>query len=276
MKKIIFVLGLFCAMINITSCVKTKNLFLVKESVPEDIQESSKASTKENEDAIFDYSIKEIELYNQGQKIYGVAYIPKSKKKKLSLVICSHGLGGSYQSTVAYAEGLAKHGIAAYSFDFRGGGGKMSDGATTEMSVMTEVSDLAAIITAARHADKIAGAMLCYPAFLVTDDLHNTFKSLEDVSEKYNYQWIVAGKIYAEDMWNYDVYSDIGKYNKKVLLLHGDKDSIVNISYSEKATTIYKDVDFHVIKGAGHGFKGDYFDEAIGYILEYMKEIDAL
>ncbi|MCM1228136.1 MAG: lysophospholipase [Clostridium sp.] len=92
-----------------------------------------------------------------------------------------------------YAEELAQHDIAAYCFDFRGGGGNRSDGNTTEMSVMTEVSDLETIIidavewdfvddnriilfgesqggivsaiTAARHNDEVAGLILAYPAF---------------------------------------------------------------------------------------------------------------
>ena len=36
------------------------------------------------------------------------------------------------------ADYFARHGIAAYCFDFRGGGGSRSEGSTTEMSVMTE------------------------------------------------------------------------------------------------------------------------------------------
>ena len=88
-------------------------------------------------------------MENQGQKIYGIAYIPNIENEKIPLVICAHGLGGSYQSNTAYAEQLASHGIAAYCFDFRGGGGSRSDGDTTEMSVMTEVSDLEVIMEAA-------------------------------------------------------------------------------------------------------------------------------
>lgn len=50
------------------------------------------------------YGQQEIELENQGQKIYGVAYIPETENEKVPLVICAHGLGGSYQSNAAYAE----------------------------------------------------------------------------------------------------------------------------------------------------------------------------
>lgn len=249
----------------------------------------------------YDYRQQEIELDNQGQRIYGIAYIPDMKEEKLPLVICAHGLGGSYQTNAAYAEQLASHGIAAYCFDFRGGGGTMSDGDTTEMSVMTEVSDLEAImdaaskwdfvdenkivllgtsqggitsaIAAARHTDKISGLVLMYPAFLVSDAVHEQFDSLEDVPDTYRFNWITAGRPYAEDMWDYDVYEEIGNYTEKVLLMHGSADSIVPISYSDRAEEVYEDVDYYVIDGAGHGFNGGAFDEAVRHIFDYLQEI---
>lgn len=116
---------------------------------------------------------QEIELENQGQKIYGVAYIPDTDSPRVPLVICAHGLGGSYQTNAAYAEQLASHGIAAYCFDFRGGGGYMSDGDTTEMSVMTEVSDLETILEAAAEWDFVDSEKI---ALLGTSQGGNRFR----------------------------------------------------------------------------------------------------
>lgn len=219
-------------------------------------------------------------------------------------MICAHGLGGSYQSNAAYAEQLASHGIAAYCFDFRGGGGSRSDGDTTEMSVMTEVSDLEVImeaapgwefvdenkivllgtsqggitsaIAAARHTDKISGLVLMYPAFLVGDVVHERFDSLEEVPDRFHFNWIMAGRPYVEDMWDYDVYAEIGNYTGRVLLLHGSADNIVPVSYSDRVAEIYKDVEYDVIDGAGHGFHGDAFDEAVRYVFRYLQEIQII
>lgn len=213
----------------------------------------------------YSYRQQEIELKNQGQRIYG---------------------------------------IAAYCFDFRGGGGTMSDGDTTEMSVMTEVSDLevilkaaagwdfvdvdkmvllgtsqggiASAIAAARHADKVSGLVLMYPAFLVSDAIHEQFDSLDEVPDTFYFNWITAGRPYAEDMWDYDVYAEIGNYTEKVLLMHGDRDGIVPISYSERAAAVYEDVDYFVIDGAGHGFSGSEFEEAVRYIFDYLQEIQVI
>lgn len=273
-----------------------------QQMMPEEIQREGAAEILEFENLpVYTYRQQEIELENQGQKIYGIAYIPETEREKVPLVICAHGLGGSYQSNAAYAKQLASHGIAAYCFDFRGGGGSRSDGDTTEMSVMTEVSDLEVImeaasgwefvdenkivllgtsqggitsaITAARHGDHVSGLVLMYPAFLVGDAVHEQFDSLEEVPDKFQFNWITAGRPYAEDMWDYDVYEEIGNYAGKVLLLHGSADSIVPISYSDRAAEVYRYVEYHVIEGAGHGFHGGAFDEAVRYVFEYLQEI---
>lgn len=273
-----------------------------QQTVPEEIQMEGTAEILEFENLpVYTYRQQKIELENQGQKIYGIAYIPETESETVPLVICAHGLGGSYQSNAAYAEQLASHGIAAYCFDFRGGGGSRSDGDTTEMSVMTEVSDLEVImeaasgwefvdankivllgtsqggitsaIAAARHTDQVAGFVLMYPAFLVGDAVHEQFDSLEEVPDSFRFNWFTAGRPYVEDMWDYDVYEEIGNYTGKVLLLHGSTDSIVPISYSDRAAEVYGDVEYYVIDGAGHGFHGDAFEEAVRYVFGYLQEI---
>lgn len=276
----------------------------VQETVPEVIQEEGTEILDLENLPTYGYRQQEIELENQGQRIYGVAYIPDTEENQVPLVICAHGLGGSYRSNAAYAEQLASHGIAAYCFDFRGGGGSRSDGDTTEMSVMTEVSDLEVImeaasewdfvdenkivllgtsqggitsaIAAARHTDKISGLVLMYPAFLVSDAIHEQFDSLEDVPDSFYFNWITAGRIYAEDMWDYDVYEEIDNYTEKVLLMHGTSDGIVPISYSDRATEVYEDVEYYMLDGAGHGFNGGAFDEAVKHIFDYLQEIETI
>lgn len=273
-------------------------------TVPEEIQNTGHTVTELESLPTYEYVQQEIEVYNNGQKIYGIAYIPDTGTERVPLAICAHGLGGSYRSNIAYAEQLAMHGIAAYCFDFRGGGGSRSDGETTEMSVMTEVSDLEAIlsaaslwdfvdkdriillgtsqggitsaIAAARHTDEIKGLVLMYPAFLVGDAVHEQFDSLEEVPDSFRFNWITAGRPYVEDMWDYDVYDEIGNYTDKVLLMHGNADSIVPISYSDLAAETYEDVDYYVIDGAGHGFNGDAFDEAIRHIFDYLQKIGVI
>lgn len=255
--------------------------------------------------AMTEYKTSEIWCENNGQRIYGISYVPE-KDGKIPLVIFAHELGNTHSAGTAYAEQLASHGIAVYTFDFRGGSyGSRSDGKTTEMSVMTESSDLeavlaevktwdyvdedkiiflggsqggmAAAVAAERNPEDIAGLILLYPAFVIPDEVCGQFSSLDTVPEEFNLMgWIMVGRNYVSDIWDYDLYGEMENYTKPVLILHGNRDGIVDASYSEKAAESYPDSELHIIKGAGHGFYGDSFDEAVKYIFSYLEKIDIL
>lgn len=111
------------------------------------------AGVAEQGDADMAYRTEEIWCDNGDSRIYGVAYIPEAEGR-FPLVIFSHELGNNHESGVRYAERLAAHGYAAYVFDFRGGSAgstqNRSDGSNSEMSVLTEASDLSAVLDAAK------------------------------------------------------------------------------------------------------------------------------
>ena len=251
------------------------------------------------------YSVFEKSCKNNGQEIYGVVYQPEIEEK-VPLVIFAHELGASYTSGIPYAEALASQGVAAYTFDFRGGSANSrSEGRTTEMSVMTEADDIRAVIDEAKEwnfvdQDKIViigasqggaatavyaaennndlkGIILLYPAFVIYDDIHQQFQSLDEVPEKFNYQgWIRVGKNYISDAWDYNFYDDMEKFDKPVLILHGDRDGIVDLSYSQEASECYQDAELHVMNGAGHGFYESSFDEAITLINAYLEKMNII
>ena len=52
-----------------------------------------------------------------------------------------------------YAELMASHGLAVYCFDFCGSGGFHSDGKMTEMSLITEATDVGTVLQAAKEWD---------------------------------------------------------------------------------------------------------------------------
>lgn len=130
--------------------------------------------------------------------IRGTEYRPNGEK--LPIAIVCHGFMANQQTVRQYARVLAKIGYCAYCFDFCGGSvpplGR-SDGATTDMTVLTEVQDLEAVIryaqslpytsdtlllmgcsqggmvsalTAAKHPDAVDRLVLFYPAFCIPDD----------------------------------------------------------------------------------------------------------
>lgn len=249
---------------------------------------------------MYKYHISEIWCENNGQKIYGIAYVPEVNGK-VPLVIYAHELCHTHEAGTGYAKELASHGIAVYTFDFRGGSyDSKSDGKTTEMSVITEVSDIQAVIAAAgtwdfvdadkiyllggsqggmaaavvaeRNPEAVAGLMLLYPAFVIPDVVHGQFHSLEKVPEQFNWMgWIMVGRMYASDVWDYDPYRQMKSYPGPVLILHGDRDELVDMSYSQKAIEHYPNAKLYMIKGAGHMFSGPGFEVAVEYILNFLQ-----
>ena len=95
---------------------------------------------------------EKFETKRDGLTIRGTKYVPERedvREKDLQPVIISHGFTGDQSGTAPYAKQIAATGrCAAYVFDFCGGGFlSSSDGDTREMSVLTEVLDLKAVIS---------------------------------------------------------------------------------------------------------------------------------
>ena len=248
---------------------------------------------------VYKYQTEELYASRDGKQIYGVIYIPQKVGNQMPAIIYSHGFGGSHQYGTQYAEAMAARGYIVYCFDFCGGSpGSRSDGSTLEMSLFTEQADLEAVIkmmqgldyvdsnnlflmgtsqggavsaiTAADHLDEIKGAVLLYPAFVLIDDANELFQSAEEIPDTKYFLWMDVGRAYFEPLLDYDIYSDIQSYTGDVLILHGDADSIVPLSYSEKAVEVYSSAQLKILPGAGHGFYGDDAEQAIDYITEYL------
>lgn len=248
---------------------------------------------------IYEYEIQEFYARRDKNRIYGLLYVPKNSGEKMPVVIFSHGFGGNYQVGTQYAEALAQKGYVVYCFDFCGGSPESrSDGSTLDMSIFTEQADLEAVIhmmkeqsfvdkekiflmgtsqggavsaiTAAANKEEIKGAILLYPAFVLVDRTKEQFENVEDIPDTYDLMWMTVGRAYAENLLDYDIYAAISTYDKDVLLIHGDADSIVPLSYSEKALEAYDSARLEVLAGAGHGFSGEDARQAIDWILEYL------
>ena len=169
------------------------------------------------------------------------------------------------------------------------------------MSVMTEADDVQAVLAAAqkwdfvdtsqivllgasqggmasavaalRDPEQVKGLILLYPALLIHDAVHEQFAALEDVPDKFNYNgWIRVASNYVSDVWDYDIFAEMERFEKPVLILHGNHDGIVDLSYSEHAAESYPNAKLRILNGAGHGFYGSSFYEAMEYILNYLQE----
>lgn len=247
------------------------------------------------------YTVEDV--YIDNQNIYGVLYRPKTDKK-VPIIIYSHGLGGNYYYGLDYTKKLVTQGYAVYLFDFRGGSANSkSTGKTTEMSALTEISDLKTVLNevknwdfidkdkitlfgtsqgglvssqvAASNEQEINGLILFYPAFVISDDIHTRYPTKKDIPEETNYLgWITVSSKYMLDVYDIDFYKNLENYQKDVLIVHGDQDNIVDLEYSKRLNKVYQNSELKIIEDAGHGFYEKNFDETLNYILEYLKKIE--
>lgn len=226
---------------------------------------------KANRDA--DISESGFACSRDGLTIRGTEYRPAGSNVPAAVV--SHGFMANQNTVRHYARHLAGNGYAAYCFDFNGGSvaGSKSDGRTTDMSVLTEVMDLEAVIdyvlqrpyvdrsrsvllmgcsqggfvsalTAAKRKEQISRLVLFYPALCIPDDaragkmIRARFDP-KNVPERISCGPMKLGRHYVTDVLDMDPYVEITPYPGPVLIVHGTNDNIVHPDYARRAYKAY-------------------------------------
>lgn len=250
---------------------------------------------------------REFSCKRDGLVIRGVEY--RTQEKKQPAVIISHGFMANFRSVEKYARELAVMGYVTYCFDFNGGciRGK-SDGKTTEMSVLTEVEDLIAVInyvktlpyvspaqitlmgcsqggfvsalTAVKLNNQIEKLILFYPALCIPDDARQGKMMMakfdpSNIPTQIKCGPMRLGRRYAADVLDMNPFDAISPYDGPVLIIHGSKDKIVDVSYAHKAREAYNQnsikCELAVLEGAGHGFKAKENAVAMQIVQEFLR-----
>ncbi|MBQ2583850.1 MAG: alpha/beta hydrolase, partial [Erysipelotrichaceae bacterium] len=74
-----------------------------------------------------------------------------------------------------------------------------------------------------------------------------------------------------EDLLSTDIYEAMRCCTMDVLLIHGDKDEIAPISYSEKALNYFPKARLVTLKGADHGFHGPEREDVVKRVREFVQ-----
>ena len=226
--------------------------------------------------------VESIKIVHQNRQVDGMMYAPQ-KQGVYPTVIFSHGYNGHKSDFDYTARYLAERDICAVTYTFCGGSTRDESGMpTTEMTLFTEKEDLQAVIayvkclecvdsrnifsfggsqgglvtalTVDEMSEEIKGMILLYPAFCIADDWRKRFPNLSDIPEEIEFWEMRLGKVFFESIHDYDVFAHVGKYENSVLIMHGDRDQIVTIDYSNKIAEIYKKAHLKVFQEEGHGF----------------------
>ncbi|MBQ9397324.1 MAG: alpha/beta fold hydrolase [Bacteroidales bacterium] len=246
------------------------------------------------------YEMREISCVSDGNRLYGEAFIPRSPGKHPA-VIMSHGYGASHTGFYAMVDTLAKLGYVCYCYDFAGGSRSgRSEGRTEDMSIFTERQNLLDVIdmvrswdcvddeslfllgesqggcvsaiTAPYVADKIKSIVLVYPALCIPDDAFALYPKREDIPDTVTFMGMRIGRAYYDPLYDgFDIYKEISGYQGDVLIIHGTEDGLVKPEYSAKASNVYEHSEFHLIFGAGHGFrKPEHRAQYHSYVIDFL------
>ena len=109
-------------------------------------------------------------------------------------------------------------------------------------------------ITAPGRRDDIRAMVQYYPAFCIPDDARKQFASASEIPETYKAFDRRIGLVYAEKLLDFDVWQEIAPYDRPVLIIHGDADQVVNISYGRQAAEVYEDAQLVCLPGEDHSF----------------------
>ena len=237
-------------------------------------------------------------IQSSNGKIYGELNIPDTESP-IPLVILSHGFGGNLLGNQDYAVYFFSQGFATYNFDFCGGGfGSKSDGTMLDMSVLTEADDLNAIIdffkddarfseiclwgasqggfvsayVASQRPQDVAKVILEFPAIVLQDDAKARANADGSFPETSRVMGVAISRKYNEDAVSFDFYDLIGAYTGPVLILHGDKDPIVPLRYSQRAAEVFPNAELIVMPGQGHGFMGKARREAMEMEADFFRK----
>lgn len=236
------------------------------------------------------YEVRDLWTERPNGRIYGQLFVPCGLQhggdiqRKLPIVICSHFFGGSHRDSAVWARCMAEAGFISYAFDYCGATfATQSKGISPrEMSIRTEEVDLSCVVDMARalpqvdethiyllgqsqgglissmvadsRPDDVAGLFLLYPGFCIHAQLQGRFGDVKNVPETF-FMWQPLGRVYAVDAMEYDPYEHMS-YAKPVYIWHGSMDSIVPITYSERAVATYPNATLEVVNGAEHDFDG--------------------
>lgn len=243
--------------------------------------------------------MKTVRIFHRERTIEADVFRPDAAK--FPIVIFSHGYNGYKDDFKDTAKYLAEHGVGAITFTFCGSGLRDKSGfATTDMTLFTEKEDLLAVINYAESlkgfngnlyllggsqggmvsamaaeecTSELKGMVLLFPGFCIPDDWNARYPSDSSVPETIPWWNVNLGRKFVLSLRDLDIYSDMASFTKPVLLMHGTKDNIVPLSYSERAAEVYPNAKLITYAGEGHCFSPATMLEVSGELLAFVRSL---
>lgn len=309
MKKLVLFVYIMVLAIGLSACSGVDNA-VDESSVDTTAEEMSQADmdiseTKETEIIEESETEKTIHFYRDNMKIFGRLYLPEGEGP-FPVVIFVGGMSASYTYTQGYAKNLAENGIAGVVFDCIGYcNPSPSDGALTDMSVLTAAKDVEVVIdeissfleidseniflwghslgglittyAATQNSKDVQGLICVEPSYQMRDQFEEMFPEGKEIPDVIYSPYV--GKIFVEDIFSFDIYDKMPEYDGKVLLFQGTVAPSIGAEapeYLERAAETFPSVQVEAVEGADHGFSGDagvqMLEKMITFINDNMNE----
>ncbi len=245
------------------------------------------------------FDSEEIHLRDESRDIYCELLRPEGVgDKKQPIVIFSHGYNSCSEHMRHEIISVAKRGIASIGFDYCGGGTcSKSSGKTYEMTIDSEQNDLLTVIdyvynlpwvdkeqiyiyggsqggflagiTAPEVKEKIKGLFLIFPAFCIPD--HWNFRK-GNCEKRFELMGMTISSEFVDSVPLYDVYEKASQFEGEVHIFHGDADSLVDLSYSQKLVQCYKNASLYIFPNQGHGFDSRFTNALCAKVVSVIKK----
>ncbi len=247
-----------------------------------------------------DFSIIYQEIKTKEGTLRGFLTKPQSPTK--DLVVMLHGYTGHKNENgflfKQIAQKIALEGYASLRFDFLGSGD--SDGDFVDMTFTSECNEARTMIDYAyklnqnkpiillgfsmggaiagylsyEQSDKIKKLILMSPAGCMDMHAKNTFtQNLVDEAGNVDLGGYFLNKKFMESFEGINLYQNIEKFNKPVLIIHGSCDLSIPIEYGKKYHELYPNSEFCEIVGAPHCYtKVNYRKEIQRQIIKFLRE----
>ena len=255
-----------------------------------------------------DIVTEEYTVTYEDKKLYGQITAPKDyKNKKLPVVVISHGFNNTFDMYKDYIQLLAKQGFLVYGFDYYGGSRNSKSGGQDmlQMSVKTELTDLTNVVeklTSESYVDKdhlsIIGISqggvvaslyaaakpehiyklgLIFPAYVLFDDVKETYQSLgspsfDQLPDSLTHHNASLGKIYLTDALDIDIEDVQRKIIAPTLIVHGTNDTIAPYQYSVDAIQKIPNAKLVTVEGGSHRIDENFSKIAIPDIQNFLAE----
>lgn len=303
MKKLLsLMLVSACLLGSLTGCAKKKDKEIVfaKDDL---LAEYTYETDKEMEVIKEADGVKSVYFYRGEIKLYGQIYLP-DKSGANPVVIITPGSGAGINTHKDLAKELAKNGYVAVLYDGYGAvSGSMSDGKTTEHTVLTHAADLESVIkalvkqpyidknniflwghsaggmvtgyVASRNPDIVEGMILVEPRFMLNEETREAFPDANSISEDVCPHGV--GVCNYVDLLKFDIYDFLPNYKGEVLLFVGERSLTPEGDIPQEFAKTQEKLSncrTFVVDGADHGFQGKPMMVVTEKTIEFVDDND--